>query len=132
MDKVKNHFKKHKNKYLIGLGAVACVGAGVGVGYSLGTHHTLKAISKTPQQPQVVNTISPVFNNDNSSSNVVNMGGHQSKLVECLETGEIWKSVNEAASSAGVHPTNMSKHLNGRSDKVNGKTYAIVGVSTSG
>ena len=37
-----------------------------------------------------------------------------------------------AAESAGVEAYNMSKHLNGKgSDKVFGKTYRIIGLSTS-
>lgn len=58
-------------------------------------------------------------------------GGRQTKIVECIETGEIFKKVKEAAEAAGVDAYNMSKHINGKgSDKIFGQTYRIVGLGT--
>jgi hypothetical protein len=77
----------------------------------------------------VIISIAPVFNNSNQQ---VNFGGHTTKLVKCLETGQVWEKVTEAANAAGVGISAMSKHLNGSHDHVNGLHYKIVGVGTTG
>ena len=77
VDKVKNHFKKHKNKYLIGLGAVACVG----VGYGLRPENSQVSISN------------PALINYRPSSNTVQVQmtrpGPKSFVVQCLEDGRV-------------------------------------------
>lgn len=81
---------------------------------------------------QIVNTVAPVFNNDNSS--VVNFGGYARKIVKCLENDDLMESVKAAAASAGVNPSIMSKHLNGRPgyEDIYGKHYEIIGLGTTG
>ena len=89
-----------------------------------------------PDPSQITNTIAPIFNNDNSS--VVNFGGTVSKIVKCVETGQTWEKVTEAAAGAkdgiGVPLSVMSKHLNeypGYED-VGNLHYKIIGISTQG
>lgn len=66
------------------------------------------------------------------TTNVINnFGGHSTKIVKCVETGEIFGSVNEAAESAGVDRTVMSKHINGKTDHAAGLHYQIIGLSTT-
>ena len=43
--------------------------------------------------------------------------------VECVETGEVFKSIIDAARSAGCTKSSMSNHLNGRFKTVKGKHY---------
>ena len=51
--------------------------------------------------------------------------------VYCVETGETFDSLRDAATAAGVDAYNMSKHINGKgSDKIFGHTYRIVGLGT--
>lgn len=115
-ERVKLHVKEHKKEYLIGAGGVV-VGAGI--------------VMIFKQRPMIINTIAPIFNNNNSSA--VNFGGHMTKLVKCLETGEMWETVTEAAKSAGTSLPAMSKHLNGHSaEHLYGMHYAIIGVGTTG
>jgi hypothetical protein len=89
---VKAHVKKNQKFYL-----------GVGVGAFVVMATRRPAIS-------IVNTVSPsfmpIFNN------TVNNGGHIRKIVRCLETGELWLSVTEAAAAQGKTLPFMSRHLN--------------------
>lgn len=65
------------------------------------------------------------------TTNVINnFGGHMTKIVRCVETGEIFDSVTKAAESAGVARTLMSKHINGHSAHIDNLTYEILGLST--
>ena len=72
--------------------------------------------------------IAPVFNNVGPQ---VNFGGPMTKLVQCLETGEIWATVTEAADAAGVTLSYMSRHLNGHKEHLYGKHYKILGMGVA-
>ena len=80
VDRVKQHLKDNRTTYLVGAGCLA-------VGYFLRKPQTIKVIS---------NGAAPVFNNtptiapvmNNIVHNTVNNGGHCTKIVRCLETGE--------------------------------------------
>ena len=51
-------------------------------------------------------------------------GGESMKIeVMCLNTGERFGSITEAAASAGVDKSVMSKHLNGKLKSAGGKAY---------
>jgi hypothetical protein len=113
---VRAHVQRNKPTYIAGISGVA-VGA-VGV-----------VLLNRSGGVSIVNTIAPVFNNDNSST--VNFGGYMHKLVKCVETGEIWETVREAASAKGVYAPVMSKHLNGHTDHIKGLHFEIIGVGTS-
>lgn len=60
-----------------------------------------------------------------------NFGGHATKIVRRIDTGEIFESVNAAADFAGVDSTKMSHHLNGRKDHIYGNRYEIIGLGTT-
>lgn len=49
------------------------------------------------------------------------------KRVVKLSTGEVFDSVNDASSHAGVDKSTMSKHLNGRCRHIRGETYHFEG-----
>jgi hypothetical protein len=80
---------------------------------------------------QIVNTVAPVFNNDNSS--IVNFGGPMSKMVERESDGKIWKTITRCAAEEGVPLSWMSKHLNHYEgyDSHKGETYRIAGLATA-
>jgi hypothetical protein len=134
--KVKGHFKKHKTKYMV-VGGVVVVG---GTSFYLGRKYPehIKSISM-----DVVNEISPTnvaIGKDikienkteivNNVTNTINMGGYTTKLVECVEDGVIYGSVKQAAKAAGVSKEAMSKCINGHTDVIDGKHYAIKGLGT--
>jgi len=68
---------------------------------------------------------------EQTTNDINNFGGHSTKIVKCVETGEIFGSVNDAARSVGVAQSKMSLHLNGRKDHVYGYTYEIIGLGTT-
>lgn len=132
IEKIKNHLKEHKREYLIGgsclvggvlIGAVAYAalpGTAVNVTNNIPVDVTVKP--KITVNPEI--TVKPVVNIHNT------MGGYQQKLVKCLETGQIFESVKAAAEQAGVNPSYMSNHINGRTDHIMGNHYEIVGLGT--
>jgi hypothetical protein len=113
-DRLRLHWQKHRLTYIVGA-------AGTGLGLTLGV-----LICKRPVY--IVNTVAPVFNNDNSSS--AEMLGYMRKIVRCNETGVLFDSVKSAAKNAGVSSAVMSKCLNGRTDHIKGLTYSIEGLAT--
>lgn len=48
------------------------------------------------------------------------------KPVICIETGEVFTSVNDAASAAGCYAPDMSAHLSGRKRAIKGKHYCFL------
>jgi hypothetical protein len=114
VEQIKTHFQENKKVYVAG-----------GVCLVVGIVATL-LVSRQAPTTQIINTISPVFNNNNA--NVVTLGGYAHKIVKCNETGEIWETVTSAAKAVGVDVGKMSKHLNGHKPHVNGSTYSIIGL----
>lgn len=51
---------------------------------------------------------------------------YRCKPVICLETGAVFTSITDAAENAGVHKTQMSKHLCGELRTVKGKHYCYL------
>lgn len=111
ISEVKTHLNRHRTIYI----SAAVLGVGVCVGMRMS------------KPTQIINTVAPVFNNDNSSAA---FGGYARKIVKCLETGQLWESVNDAAAAAGVSQSMMSKHLNGNKDHISNLHYQIIGLSS--
>lgn len=54
------------------------------------------------------------------------LSGRSCKPVICLETGEVFSSMTDAAESIGVSIQHMSNHLTGRYRSIHGKHYCYV------
>lgn len=131
--KVKDHFKKHKVKYIVG---GTCLVVGGTVGYYVSKHYhgvSMDVISKVEPTNVAIGKDITIENKTEITNNVtnVNMGGHVRKIVRRLSDGKLFGSVNEAASEAGVNKSAMSSHLNGKRDFINGESYVIEGLATS-
>jgi hypothetical protein len=113
MEKVKHHLRENEELY-IGLAVGLITGAAVGV-----------MIRSRP-----IHVIAPMFNNAPTFNNVVNNGGHMRKIVRCIETGEMWRTVGEAAEAAGVSFPAMSRHINGHDDHIRNFHYVIEGLAS--
>lgn len=96
--------------------------------------------------PAVINN-TPIFNNTpviapvmNNIGNVVENGGHCTKIVQRLSDKEIFEKAGDAAFDiAQGHGITLdrarwmlSKHLNGHLDDVFGETFKTIGLSTTG
>lgn len=114
-DKLKAHWDEYKKLY-IGI----AIGAGV-------TYVVMQ--NKTQIINLVAPQINPVFNNTNA---VINYSGHCTKIVKCIETGEMWETVTDAAKAMDVPLHTMSRHLNGATDHVFGKHFEVIGLGTTG
>lgn len=55
--------------------------------------------------------------------NAVKNGGYMHKIVRCVETGEWFDKVGDAAESAGVPIAKMSRHINGHIENINDLHY---------
>jgi len=131
--KAKQHVEKYKVVY-------ASIGASV----------TTAIVVKSCMKPQIITVVNkaaaPVFNNTVAPviapvmNNIANNAGHCTKVVQNLETGELWEKVNRLAEElAEVHGvsfdtarTRLSKHLNGHTDHVFGKQYRTIALGTTG
>ena len=54
------------------------------------------------------------------------MNSKHCKPVICLETGEVFTSVIDAAEAIGAHHTNLSQHLNGKLRHIKGKHFCYL------
>ena len=108
--KVKGHFKKHKVKYIVG---GTCAVVGVGVGVYLGNKGIINV--------QLVNTgeVTQVQNID-KSINILTRRGHAGNIIRCVETGDVFASQNRAAELLGLNKFEVSKHIRGLQDNVEG------------
>ena len=125
---IKEHFAKYRNVYIT---------AGIVVLASVVTGLTVYSVSKTDIKPVSVGDI-----NTESNSNVaVNLGGTlnytiksgrkgpPSWVVRCVETGQLYSSQRQAANTLNLDKNNLSKHLNGLNDGVNGLHFERVCMS---
>ena len=130
-ERVKQHVVR--NRYWYAAGGLAVVAGALG--YSVGRSSTNGECGHVFEVGGDV-TDSPVLIGDGNSmdnhTEINNYYGYSTKIVKCLETGEIWESVGEAADEVGVGRKTMSKHLNGKQEHVNGYHYVIIGQGTTG
>lgn len=128
-EKLKQHFKKHKNLYIgVGIGVV------VGVTLAGFTHHIMKekefraVLLKGADAQDAATTDSfSLFNNAvfGDNANVVSTihtgsKGHPGFITECLETGDKFETQGAASRYFNIPPNVMSMHLNGKIDDANG------------
>ena len=107
---VKEHFKKNRKTYLVGMGCLA-VGAGAvflmttknAENVIIGPHGSMKWVVKN-------------YNN-----------GHPGFAVQCVETGDAWASQTRAAEALGIDRAKLGEHLNGLREHVNGLHFVRPG-----
>lgn len=71
---------------------------------------------------------SPMFGKKrpDHSKNMSGSGNPRARKVRCIETGEIFGCIKEAASKYGVHNTNIIQMLSGAQKTAGGKTWEYV------
>ena len=124
--KVKLHLTENKKTYIVGaIGTTSTIG--VLVLKSRPIHITNAPVFNN------IPVVAPVFNN------TVNNGGYLHKIVQDLETGEIWEQIGhlacQVAEDNGITIESarvaLSRHLNGKAGHVYGKNYRVLGIGTT-
>jgi hypothetical protein len=115
---VKNHFERHKVAYSFGAGFVT-MGF---VGYV--TKGRLGVTFNTPIDSDTI-IVRPIALFSKQIVTVVkaNRQGPPSWIIECIETGEKALSQNAMAHLKGISRSELSNHLNGARESVNGLHY---------
>lgn len=134
VEKIKTHFKEHKETYLVG---TLCV--------SFATITSLIMRSNTTSKNDNAHLLG-AFADDNahllgasvfsfsdsditdSFNTVVNVleregRGHPGYMVKCIEDNITYSSQLKAATAYDIHPNRMSDHLNGRLEHLDGKHF---------
>lgn len=129
-------FKEHvsRNRYRYAAGGLVVLGSVVGyaVGRSVGVAEGCGDVFELSIDGDENSHIHLGDGDSIETHTTNNYYGHSTKIVKCLETGEVFETVSAASEAAGVGRTTMSKHLNGRQDHVNGYHYEIIGQGTTG
>jgi hypothetical protein len=118
IQKLKEHFKKHKRRYLELAGGLGI--AGISWTIMRGCH---AGVLRVPDGSDGI-TVRPLSVLSNRMNVVTlieaNRQGAPSWIVRCKETGEFFSSQLQAAREMGISPANLSSHLNGKFDDVSG------------
>ena len=117
LNKIKNHLKNNKRTYIVGAGTFV-----LGIVTTMWLVQRGNLYLKATGDNNVINAI----NNPetvNMITNYIENRGRPGNPVQCVQTKEVWKSQELAASSNGSSAVAMSRHLNGMYDDLKGLTY---------
>ena len=121
-DKVKAHVGRHKVAYTAGT-VVVVAGVSFYIGVRLGSARISLDNSAT---------LVGINSKLNHTVNVlVERPGPPSWMIRCIETGEEFLSQRSAAFAHGISPVDLSSHLNGYLENVNGKHYVRTGLAAA-
>lgn len=119
LDRIKDHFDRYKTAYISAGVIVVSIGVGIIIGKKIDTHNLPTNV--------ISNSTEAIINNGSLIQN--NFQGHLSKIVRCIETGEIWDSIRAASDDLGISPNNLSKDIQSNLD-VNGRHFEIIGLGS--
>jgi hypothetical protein len=127
IDKVTTHFQEHWKDYCLSIGAIVIVG--IGIYFHLNEHQ--KTIPTINVEDNVESKIK-IFTVSGDNSTIINntFTGRQRKIVQCIETGQIWSSITEAAEDLGIPINNISKVINGHKESTNGLHFKALGLTS--
>jgi hypothetical protein len=129
VEKIKAHVVKNKKTYIVGL---------------VGAASTTAVLVLKSRPINIINANAPVFNNtpvfNNNVNNIVANPGYLCKMVQDLETKEIWGSLGELAEmlaekhdiALSTARSNLSKHVNGHHPDLYGSHYKAIALRTTG
>jgi len=131
-EKIKNHFIKHKEAYIVGGCSILVAGFTCAImrrHYCLDAkqpyvvHRTLES-SPTEHSVSLYNSyLSNAFNTKIVNVKERDGRGHPGYMIRCMETNTIYESQKAAAAANNVSQTHLCDHLNGRLDHVDGKHF---------
>lgn len=119
-DKIKTHFQENKNVYIaVGVTAVVAV-AGTLIFVKFKNDHV--AVTQQAAQKALVNW-KPTIHQEQIVQVVIPPRGNAGNAIQCDQTGTIFPSQNLAAKDMGLSAGNLSSHLTGKNDSVDGWTF---------
>lgn len=123
-DKIKKHFRDHKEAYITG-GVCLVVGAAV-------TYLVVKGsdVLECDETVTLVNNFQGLFYKSpitNDITQLVVRRGHPGFMIQCNETKTVFASINQAAKEMGFSAGNISSHLSGKNAHVGGYTFTNLG-----
>jgi hypothetical protein len=126
-NRIKSNINQYKDYYISTAILIFGIGSGFIIGYNMHSIH----IYKNDLMESTNGTIKNMINStDNSSITVNNFQGHLSKIIRCVETGEIWPSIREAADDLDIKATDISKVVNGHSNSAGGMHFEVLGLGS--
>lgn len=114
-DKIKQHFKNHKEAYVLG-GVCLTTGIAIGVVVMFRKNYALIDVNS-------VRVLSP----GNNNTFIVAANGDPGNVVRCVEDNVLYPSQNAAARALNVNKATVSQHLNGVLPNVKGKHLEKLG-----
>ena len=119
-NKIKQHFKNHKETYIAGS---VCLATGVVIGAV-----TILVVKKGGNQTTVAEMTNVIAWKPKQTIDVyVEALGDPGNIIQDLTTGTIYASQGQAARALGAYPSDMSKHLAGQKDSVRGHIFKKLG-----
>lgn len=113
--RIKTHVCANKKFYIVA--ATSAIAGGMLV-YVLANHKDTEKISMRRILSPGDNNVLKVY---------ISPLGDPGNVVQCVETGTIYASQNQAAREIGVDRSIMSKHLNGENEHILGQHYVVLG-----
>jgi hypothetical protein len=117
IDRIKKHFADNKGAYIAG-------GVGVLIGAAVATVVVLK---QTEGNKAIVDSYNLIKYKSPHTSQLIQVlippRGNAGNAIQCNETGSIYPSQNEAVKELGLNAGNLSQHLHGKKDLVNGLSF---------
>jgi hypothetical protein len=121
---IREHFEKHKTAYCTGgLIVIAGITYYIARGTRLQRGLGISGLQRGPS-----NTASFIFGNQ-TIVNTVDRQGPPSWVVENVRTHERWLSQRATAIANNCRESDLSAHLNGLTDDVNGEVYRRLGLA---
>ena len=117
-DKIKKHFRDHKEAYITG---GVCLVIGAAVTYLVVKGH---ADAELDESVKILNRIN---GDHNTIVTILERRGHPGNMILCNETGEVFASQNRAAELLGLSATSLSRHLRGDNPHAGGFTFTNLG-----
>ena len=123
-EKMKRHIKENRKVYITG-GICLITGAALGVLMAKRPGMTEEYIASIKAQVSAANKNQVLCRNYTFQRVSIygNPIGHPGNPVRCVETGKEFASQSLAAAWAGANSCNMTKHLAGRQEHLNGYTF---------
>ncbi|WKW86840.1 hypothetical protein SEA_CONLEY_54 [Gordonia phage Conley] len=124
-DKVKTHIQENKKVYIVG-GVIVGGSAALAGAYILGTKTSPKEVENLVA-PSIRQNAGLIWKSPPTIEVHIEALGDPGNIIQDLTTGKIYASQNQAAKAVGATASQISKHLAGQTNFVNGHEFVKLG-----